>query len=140
MTEWGPQIVASLARLAGEFEDFRFDLSAATELSIQDLAILAKHVPNISVAGYWWHVLYPGPVRRSLEMRLDAVPANKITAFFSDAYHAEWCYPKLRMVKGILEQILLERVASGWYDEETALSLPRQLFYENPARIYGTGS
>ncbi|MDH7571748.1 MAG: glucuronate isomerase, partial [Armatimonadota bacterium] len=58
-------------------------------------------------------------------------------AFFSDAYHAEWCYPKLRMVKEILGQILLERVASGWYDEETALSLPRQLFFENPKRVYG---
>ncbi|MBI3945323.1 MAG: hypothetical protein HY321_05355 [Armatimonadetes bacterium] len=43
----------------------------------------------------------------------------------------------LKMVKATIEQVLLERVASGWYDAEAALSLPRQLFYENPARVYG---
>jgi hypothetical protein len=33
--------------------------------------------------------------------------------------------------------VLTERVARGWYTEEIALSLVRQVMYENPRRIYG---
>jgi hypothetical protein len=58
-------------------------------------------------------------------------------AFFSDAYHAEWCYPKLKLVKRILAEAVLERVKEGIYTQEVALSLARQVLYENPKRIYG---
>jgi hypothetical protein len=137
LTHWGPEFPGALARLAGEFEDFHLNCSSASDLYTQDLAILAKHVPNVSVAGYWWHVLYPFYIRKSIETRLDIVPANKIIAFFSDAYHAEWCYPKLKLVKGIFAEVLLDRVTRGMYTQETALSLLRQTFHDNPARIYG---
>ena len=136
LTHWDGAFVGAIGRLAGAFEDLNFDVSAASDAFVHDLAILAKHVPNVSVCGYWWHALYPPLVRKSLELRLDAVPVNKITAFFSDAYHAEWCYPKLKMVKQVFQHVLTERVARGWYDEETALSLIRPMFYENPLRIY----
>jgi len=136
LPHWDGAFVGAIGRLAGIFEDLNFDVSAACDAYVHDLAILAKHVPNVSVCGYWWHALYPPLVRKSIELRLDAVPANKITAFFSDAYHAEWCYPKLRMVKQVFQEVLAERVARGWYDEETALSLIRPMFYENPLRIY----
>ena len=136
LPHWDGAFVGAIGRLAGIFEDLHFDVSAACDAFVHDLAILAKHVPNVSVCGYWWHALSPPLVRKSIELRLDIVPANKITAFFSDAYHAEWCYPKLRMVKQAFHDVLLERVARGWYDEETALSLVRPLFYENPLRIY----
>lgn len=136
ITHWSGKLCGVLGRLAGEYEDFHFDCSSACDANIQDLAILAKHVPNISVAGYWWHSLYPFFIRKSIEARLDIVPANKIVGFFSDAYHAEWCYPKLKMVKAIFEEVLVERVEKGWYNEDIALSLGRQVFYDNPARIY----
>lgn len=137
LTHWSGNFCGAIGRIAGQFEDFRFDLSAASDAYTQDLGILARHIPNVSVAGYWWHTFYPFYIRKSLETRLDMVPANKITAYFSDAYHAEWCYPKLKMVKHLLEAILVERVERGWYDIDTALDLIPRLFYENPGRIYG---
>jgi hypothetical protein len=109
----------------------------ASDMYIQDTAILAKHFPNISVAGYWWHTMYPYYIRKALETRLDMVPASKIIAFFSDAYHAEWCWPKLRMVKQIVGEILVERVAKGWYDMDTALAIIPTIFYDAPKAIYG---
>jgi hypothetical protein len=139
LTHWSPEFPGSLARLAGEFEGFQFNCSAASDLYTQDLAILAKHVPNISVAGYWWHTLYPSYIRKSIETRLDIVPANKIVAFFSDAYHAEWCYPKVKLVKRIFGDVLLDRVAQGLLTDGIALSLVRQVFFDNPERIYGVG-
>lgn len=134
---WHLNFSGALGRLAGAFEDFHFNVSTASDVLTQDLVIIAKHVPNVSVAGYWWHTFYPHTIRKSLEMRLDAVPLNKIVAFFSDAYHAEWCYPKLRLVKEILGDILVDRVDRGWYTTDTAVAIVRQLFYENPKRIYG---
>lgn len=139
VTQWHPDFTGAIARLAGEYEDFRFNLSTATDLYTQDLGILAKHVPNVSVAGYWWHTFYPFYIRKSLETRLDMVPLPKIIGFFSDAYHSEWCYPKLRLVKTILHDILVERVQSGWYTLETACSIVEHLFHRNPRRIYGLG-
>ena len=140
LTHWHPAFAGGLGRLAGEFEGFHFNCSSASDLNVQDLAILAKHVPNISVLGYWWHMLYPAYIRKSIETRLDIVPANKILAFFSDAYHVEWCYPKLKLVKQIFGQVLLERVERGWYSPDVALTLVRQTFYDNPRRIYGIDS
>jgi len=137
LTEWCGTFTGAVARLASQFEDFRFNLSIASDMYIQDTAILAKHFPNISVAGYWWHTMYPYYIRKALETRLDMVPAAKIIAFFSDAYHAEWCWPKLRMVKKIMGEILVERVTKGWYDMDTALSIIPTVFYDAPKAIYG---
>lgn len=137
LTEWAPPFVGGLGRLAGEFEAVQFNCSTASDIYTQDLGVLAKHVPNVSVAGYWWHTLYPRYLRKSVETRLDMVPANKIVGFFSDAYHAEWCYPKLKLVKQIWGEVLLDRVDRGLLTADAALSLIRPVFCENARRIYG---
>ncbi len=137
ITQWSPGYCGAIGRLANEFEDFRFDLSVASDAFTQDLSILARHLPNISLTAYWWHTMYPYTIRKSLELRLDAVPANKITAWFSDAYHAEWCYPKLRLVKEILREILIERVGRGWYTVDTSVDIIDQIFDKTPRAVYG---
>jgi len=139
VTQWSGGFAVGFARLAGQFEDFHFNMSTAAEAHGQDIAILAKHLPNVSVAGYWWHTFYPSTIRRALEMRLEVVPAGKIVGFFSDAYHAEWCYPKLRLVKEILGDILADRVSRGWYTVDDALSIIQTILNDAPRRIYGVG-
>ena len=101
IAQWSAGFSGAMGRIACRFEDFHFNASSASDAYTQDLGVLARHIPNISVAGYWWHTLYPFYIRKSLETRLDMVPTNKIIGYFSDAYHAEWCYPKLKMVKQI---------------------------------------
>jgi hypothetical protein len=136
ITHWDGDFCGAVARLACRFGDFRFSVSSASDAFTQDLGILAKHIPNISVLGYWWHTLYPFYIKKSLETRLDMVPANKIVGYFSDAYHAEWCYPKLKMVKRVLEDILVDRIEQEWYTIDIALDLIHKLFYQNPKEIY----
>ncbi len=137
ITQWHGDFAGTLGRLAGAFEDFHFSCSSACDANIQDLGIVAKHVPNVSVAGYWWHVLYPFYIRKSVETRLDMVPGNKIVAFFSDAYHAEWIYPKLKLVKQVWAEVLADRVERDLMTEDTALGLVRAVFCDNARRIYG---
>jgi len=64
------------------------------------------------------------------------VPAGKIIAFFSDAYHCEWCWPKLRLVKQIMGEILVDRVAKGWYDLDTALSIIPPCSMTHPSHLW----
>lgn len=59
ITQWDGRCVGAIARIANAFPEFHFNLVSASEHFIQDQAILAKHIPNISVAGYWWHTMYP---------------------------------------------------------------------------------
>ncbi len=139
VTHWNGRFCGAASRLACRFEDFHFNLSTASDLYTHDTAVMAKHIPNVSVAGYWWHTLYPFYIRKALETRLDMVPANKIIAYFSDAYHAEWCYPKLKLVKQILGDILAERVDRGWYTLDQALMLVRTVLYDAPKAIYAIG-
>jgi hypothetical protein len=137
VTQWNGNFCGAAARLASRFEDFRFNLSAASDAYTQDIAVMAKHIPNVSVVGYWWHTLYPFYIRKSIETRLDLVPASKIVAFFSDAYHYEWCWPKLRLVKQIMGEVLVDRVNRGMYDMDTALSIIPTVFHDAPKDIYG---
>ena len=136
VTQWSGRFSGAAARLASKFEDFRFNISAASDAFTQDIAIMAKHIPNVSVAGYWWHTFYPFYIKKSLETRLDIVPASKIVAFFSDAYHCEWCLPKLRLVKQIMGEVLIERINYGMYDLDSALTIIPTVFHDAPKEIY----
>jgi hypothetical protein len=137
VTQWDGSLSGAAARLASKFGDFRFNMSAASDIFTHDIAVMAKHIPNVSVGGYWWHTFYPFYIKKSIETRLDLVPASKIIAFFSDAYHSEWCWPKLRLVKQITGEILIDRISRGMYDLDTALSLIPVIFYDAPKEIYG---
>ena len=137
ITQWNGRFCGAAARLASRFGDFRFNFSAASDAYTQDIAVMAKHIPNVSVAGYWWHTLYPFYIRKSIETRLDMVPVSKIIAYFSDAYHCEWCLPKLRLVKQIMGEVLVDRVSRGMYDMDTALSIIPVVFHDAPKEIYG---
>ena len=126
-----------LCKLFEAYPDIRFDLTTAAHIHTQDICIIAKHFPNVGVAGYWWHTLYPSFIREIIECRFDIVPSNKITAFFSDAYHAEWCYPKLKLVRKLLTEVLTAKVLAGDYSEDYAVDLARQALFENPKDLYG---
>jgi glucuronate isomerase len=137
LTQWSGRFCGACARLASHFGDFRFNLSTASDAFTQDIAVMSKHIPNVSVAGYWWHTLYPFYIRKSIETRMDLIPSSKIIAFFSDAYHIEWCLPKLKLVKQIFGEVLIDRVSRGMYDIDTALSIIPVIFYDAPKEIYG---
>ena len=103
----------------------------------QTLCTLARELPNLSLAGYWWHSFFPDSIRRIAGERLDMLPANKQIGFFSDAYCVEWAYAKARIVLLQLAQVLAERVRSGQYDQETAVDTGQEILYHSPLRLSG---
>jgi len=136
LTVYSGILIRELCLFTNQYPDIKFDILNASEHYIHDTAIAAKHFPNIYISGYWWHSLYPYYIKKAIQTRLEIVPINKINGFFSDAYHSEWCYPKLKMVKNLLAEVLTEKIISGYYTERLALSIAEKVFYSNPKELY----
>ena len=58
-------------------------------------------------------------------MRLDKVPLNKQSGFFSDAYCMEWSYGKAYLVKKQLAEVLAAKIEQGQYTYEEAIDIAK---------------
>lgn len=136
ITVYSGTLVKEVCLFTNKYPGINFDILSASEHYIHDTAIAAKHFPNIFVVGYWWHILYPYYIKKAIQTRLETVPLNKINGFFSDAYHSEWCYPKIKMVKDILAEVLAEKIIGGYYTEKMAINIAEKILYHNPKNLY----
>ena len=104
------------------------------------MCTLARELPNLSLAGYWWHNFFPDAIAQVMRERLDMVPANKQVGFFSDAYCVEWSFAKAVLVRKILARVLAERIELGQFDRERALGFARAILFDSPAIVARDGS
>jgi len=126
----------SFYQLFDSYPEVKFDIFLASVVHSQEVNIICKKYPNVYLAGYWWYAFYPSYIRRILEERLEIVPANKISGFFSDAYIVEWSYGKLCLFKKELTRVLSEKIKEGYYSESYALEVAKLLLNQNPKEIY----
>ncbi|MFA5393736.1 MAG: hypothetical protein WC081_04610 [Candidatus Ratteibacteria bacterium] len=126
-----------LAEIAFRYKRVQFFVANCSRALAQELTILSKVLPNLCLAGYWWHGMYPEYVGQALAEKLDVISYNKILGFFSDAYMAEWVYGKLSLVRKETARILADKVLRGYYTEELAQDIIKKMFYENPRELYG---
>jgi hypothetical protein len=139
--ETGSRLASRTVRQLGEMVSrhpgLRFQCFLASQAANQSLCTLCRELPNLSVAGYWWHNFFPAIVRQVMSERLDMLPANRQVGFFSDAYCAEWVYGKAAIVRRCLAQVLADRVELGQYTRADALAFARAMFYEAPQSLLG---
>ena len=129
--------IAQLADLVARHPGLRFQCFLASLHANQSLCTLCRELPNLSLAGTWWHNFFPSVVRRVLAERLDMLPVNKQVGFFSDAYCLEWAYAKLVIVRRCLAEVLAERVSCGRYSRPESLQVAREILYETPRSLLG---
>lgn len=129
--------VMAVGELVRSYPKLRFNLLLAAQPSHQLWCILAREMPNLSFAGYWWHCFFPGLIAQLIRDRLDMVALNKQVGFFSDAYCAEWAYAKAVIVRQELARVLAEKIESGQYSLDTALEIARQILYQTPQSLLG---
>jgi hypothetical protein len=129
--------IAQLGEMIARHPRLRFQCFLASRHANQSLCIMARELPNLSLAGYWWHNFFPDVIQQVMNERLDMLPINKQVAFFSDAYCLEWSYGKLRLVRKMLASVLAERVERGQYSREDALAIARAILYETPQTLLG---
>jgi len=124
--------VAQLAHMIGRHPRLRFQCFLASRHANQSLCTLARELPNLSLAGYWWHNFFPSMIRQVMEERLDMLPTNKQIGFFSDAYCVEWTYAKLLIVRKQLAHVLAHKVLQGQYTQDDACAIARAILLETP--------
>jgi glucuronate isomerase len=129
--------IGQLAELIGRHPRLRFQCFLASRHANQSMCILARELPNLSLAGYWWHNFFPDTIAQVIRERLEMAPANKQVGFFSDAYCAEWSFAKAVLVRKILARALAERVELGQFDLNGTLDFARAILYESPQTLLG---
>src|SRR5206468_880905 len=102
--------IAQLAEMIGRHPRLRFQCFLASRHANQSLCTLARELPNLSLAGYWWHNFFPEVIRQVMAERLDMLPVNRQIGFFSDAYSVEWSYAKAIMVRKQMACVLADKI------------------------------
>ncbi|HNR29643.1 MAG TPA: hypothetical protein PKI11_02025 [Candidatus Hydrogenedentes bacterium] len=129
--------IAQIGELCSRHPAVRFMCFLASRHGNQGLCTLCRELPNLSLAGYWWHNFFPDAMRQVMEERLDMLPLNKQIGFFSDAYCVEWTYGKMQMMRRCLAEALGRRVRIGQYTKDDALAVARHILHESPRQLLG---
>jgi hypothetical protein len=131
------ETIFELAAVIARHPKLRFQAFLASAHTNQSLCTLARELPNLSLAGYWWHTFFPGVMRQIMSERLDMVAANKQIGFFSDAYCMDWSYAKSVLVRRQLAEVLAQKVDQGQYTIDEALAIAQQILFETPQTLLG---
>jgi len=129
--------IAHLADMAARHPKVRFVCFVSSRHANQSLCTLCRELPNLSLAGYWWHNFFPGAIRQVMEERLDMLPANRNVGFFSDAYSVEWTYAKAELVRLQMAQVLAQKIIQGQYSRDEALAIARAIVFETAQSLLG---
>lgn len=119
--------VFDLARQVDKYKNINFCIYNANAHQDHALCSLIRELPNLSIAGYWWHCFFPTKMRDIMATRLDMLPTNKQYAFFSDAYCMEWAYGKAFLIKRQLAEVFAEKIEQGQYTYEQAMAIASEI-------------
>jgi glucuronate isomerase len=134
-SRFSQRTIAQVAAMIGRHPGLRFQCFLSSRHANQSMCTLARELPNLSLAGYWWHNFFPDAIAQVMRERLEMLPSNKQIGFFSDAYCAEWSYAKAKLVRRILARVLGERIELGQFDRAAALLFARAILYESPQTL-----
>lgn len=125
------------AEVIAQYPERMFTFSLSSAAHNQQFCTIARELPNVVMVGYWWHNFFPTIIRQVMSERLDMLSLEKQIGYFSDAYCVDWIYAKSRIVRRQLAEVLLPRIASGQYDERTALDIVRAICFDTPRKVFG---
>lgn len=129
--------IGQLAEIVARYPGLRFQCCLASWHANQSLCTLARELPILSLAVYWWHNFFHGAIRQVIEERLDMLPVNRQLGFFSDAYCVEWSYAKKKLVGKMLAEVLAAKIEIGQYSVADAVSIARSIFYDSSVELLG---
>ena len=131
------ETIRQLGEMIGRHPKLKFQCFLASRHANQSLCTLARELPNLSLAGYWWHNFFPDVIRQIIGERLDMLPASKQVGFFSDAYCIEWTYAKARLVSRQLAQVLGQRIEQDQFTVDEALHIAENILFHTPQKLLG---
>jgi len=136
VSTWDPEFLRGLGPHFSAHRDARFDLFLGTRIPGHEAASMSRVHWNLMVSGAWWHAFTPSTMVSFFRDRLEMLPANAWSAFYSDGYIVEWIYGKLLVTKQCLALALAGMVDEGFLAESDALEIAPRLLYDNAAAAY----
>jgi len=130
------ETIGQIGEIIARHPKLRFMCFLGSSHANQAMCTLARELPNLTLAGFWWHNFFPSVIRRIIDERLDMLPLNRQIGFFSDAYCIEWAYAKSRIVSAALAEVLAAHVFRGRFSKDEALDVAKTLLYETPKQQY----
>ncbi|MGH2550131.1 MAG: hypothetical protein ACRDHN_12100 [Thermomicrobiales bacterium] len=131
------QTIGQFAEVIAQHPGIHFQCFLSSRHANQSLCTMARELPNLSLASFWWHNVYPDVIRQVMTERLDMLPMNKQIGFFSDAYCVEWSYGKAVMIRKQLAQVLAMKIDQGQYSRNDAIDIARTILFESPQELLG---
>lgn len=122
---------ALLNNLFMKYPKTGFDIYHISYPYQEELAILAKNFPNVTVDFCWMWIVNPSAGRRALSDMLDTVPANKLHGFGGDFIFVEGSYGHSVIARREIARVLCEKVYEGRFTEEYAVEVGRMLLRDN---------
>jgi glucuronate isomerase len=129
--------ISDVAGMISRHPGIHFQCFLSSHHANQSMCTLVRELPNLSLAGFWWHNFYPETIRQVFEERLDMVPLNKQIGFFSDAYCIEWSYGKRVLVMKQMAQVLAKKIQQGQYTRNDAVEIAQKIMLDTPRVLLG---
>ena len=126
-----------LTNLFLEYGHARFDIFHMGYPYVLELGNLAKNFRNVFIDMCWGHIISPEAARRALVEWLDAVPANKISAFGGDYCFVDGVYGHQFLARRNVAAALADKVTDGSFSLPRATEVATWLFVDNPRRLFG---
>ena len=119
-----------------EYPDVDFDIFHIGYPYHDALSALCKNFPNVFIDMCWAHIISPVASVNALDEWLEAVPANKISAFGGDFCFIDGVYGHQHLARRNVSEALARKVRTGLFDVDRACQIARMLFVDNPMRIF----
>ncbi|RLF00992.1 MAG: hypothetical protein DRJ57_00085 [Thermoprotei archaeon] len=129
-----PTLMINLFR---KYPRLKFVLFHASYPYSMEAAVLAKNYPNVYLDLCWIGAISPTATKRILSEWLDLVPNNKVMVFGGDYIFVEGSYGESRIVRGVVAEVLREKVEGGRWSLDEALRVATRILRENAARLFG---
>ncbi len=122
---------ALMTNLFMKYPKTKFDIYHISYPYQEELAVVAKNFPNVTIDFCWMWVINPAVGRRALSDMLDTVPASKLHGFGGDYIFVEGSYGHAVLARQEISRVLCEKVEEGRFSEEYALKVGKMLLREN---------
>jgi glucuronate isomerase len=118
------------------YPEVKFDIFHMGYPYQQVLSVLAKNFANVFIDMSWAHVISPAACVDALAEWLDAVPANKISAFGGDYCFVDGVYGHQFLARENIARALTRKIKRGVFDLERAKEIAQMILYGNPLQIF----
>jgi predicted TIM-barrel fold metal-dependent hydrolase len=126
--------------LLNRFRTVRFNMLHAGIPWMDEAAVMAKHLPNLTLDMGWTQAMSPELSTRTICAYVDLIPRSKVIGFGGDYSIVENVYGHLVLARQNIARGLARKVDEGALSADAARAWARAMLHDNPARIYKVDS